>query len=151
MKKTTFFITAAVFFLVSSCIPSLHSIVNEENRVTDDRLIGDWKVADNAKISVTNFSVTSDDKEDQKEGERLLKEYIDSINNAKNYSIWKFERAAKLKFEYSTLPEGTLSWTHESIGGAESTLVKLKKVYKNDNIIISQQEELPYYLSLIHI
>jgi len=25
-------------------------------------------------------------------------------------------------------------------------LVKLKKVYKNDNIIISQQEELPYYV-----
>ena len=43
MKKITFFIVVVVVYLLSSCIPSLHSIVNEENRIVDDRILGDWQ------------------------------------------------------------------------------------------------------------
>jgi len=109
MKKTTLFFTVFAFFLVSSCIPSLHSIVSDENRIIDDRWIGDWILGE-------------DD------------------------SIWKFERAAKLEFEYVKLPEGIISWSQNEIGGKESTLNKIRQLYGSDDIVIKEEKKLPYYI-----
>ena len=50
MKNTTLFIVVSVFFLVSSCLPSLHPIVSEENRVIDDRVIGEWQDKEDESI-----------------------------------------------------------------------------------------------------
>ena len=106
MKKLFLILTTALFFFLSSCIPSLHSIVNEENRITDDRIIGTWKMEEYT-INEDNFqfSVQSNDKEDEQEGIRLMNELQEDLKKQKKYSIWQFERAAKLKFmSYSVSP-----------------------------------------------
>jgi len=143
MKKTTFFITAAVFFLVSSCIPSLHSIVNEENRVTDDRLVGDWKMEEDVSIT-HNYKITTDDEAEKQKGIEELKK-IDTemkgfFRKKEHYSLWKFERAAIITAvddEKLTSPKGHgmevifRSWT-TSLVPEEWTIIERK--------------ELPYYI-----
>ena len=40
-------ITIGILILsISSCIPSIHGIVNDENRMTDDRILGTWTYED---------------------------------------------------------------------------------------------------------
>ncbi len=153
MKKSSFFIVLIIFSVLYSCIPSLHSIVTDKNRITDDRIIGTWKQkvdgTANMKATsfkVTSFSVQSDDPADQEEGELLMQQFIDSLENTAEYDIWKFERASKLTFKYKKLPEGIIDWSTETIGGAETTLARLRAQYKNNDIVIAHQEELPFYV-----
>lgn len=146
MKKITIFTALVFFFLLYSCIPSLHSIVNDKNRIVDDRIVGDWIFSDDIFANpILNYSVKADNEEEQKEGEKLMQEYIDELKAKRNYSTWKFERAAKLKFKYEKNPEGTTSWSAEMIGGVESSLAAIRAQYENEDIVIEQQELLPYY------
>lgn len=153
MKKTSIFIVLVIFSILYSCIPSLHSIVTDENRITDDRIIGTWKTKTDGKIKlnsqnikVTSYSVQSDDPTDQAEGELLLHELINGLEKNVEYDTWKFERASKLTFKIKKLPKFVTSWSTETIGGAETTLAKLKTRFKNDDIIIEHQEDLPFYV-----
>ena len=146
MKKTTLVFTVFAFFLVSSCLPSLHSIVNDENRVTDDRLVGEWKmeedIFDDATIKF-DFSVSSDDEEDI----RLMKELGKEIKqikfgSKKKYSSWKFERAAKIVAkdeEAMTHPKGHGLTVTLSVG-TPSMLPKDRKM------TIVEKKEFPFYI-----
>lgn len=144
MKKTTLFFTVFAFFLVTSCIPSLHSIVSEENRVTDDRLVGDWKMEEDVYVSNFEFSVESDDEEDRQEGIKMMKELGGEMKglfgNKKNYSLWRFERAAIITAvdkEKLASPKG--HGTEVIFRGWATSLVP-----KEWTII--ERKELPYYI-----
>jgi len=144
MKKTTFFVVASIFFILSSCIPSLHSIVNEENRITDDRLIGQWKMEEDVFITINNFSIESDDEKDRQEGIKMAQELGAGMKglfgNKKKYSLWKFERAAIITAvddEKLTSPKGHgLSVTFN--GGVPSMVPK--------KWTITDKKDLPYYI-----
>jgi len=146
MKKTTLFIAAAVFFLVSSCIPSLHSIVDEENRVVDDRLVGDWLLEEDVFLDMKfNFSVTSDDKADETVGIEMMKEFAKGFTpkSKKKSSHWKIERAMNFKAkdeEAMTHPKGHGLSISFNNGGALSMLPKNRKW------TIVEKEELPFYI-----
>lgn len=154
MKKTTLLITTAVFFLLSSCIPSLHSIVSDENRIADDRLVGDWLLIDGFFLADFPIKFETDDAFDLIDGVAsgidLLKgnsqSFKDFITTNNHYATWKFERAAKLEFEYAQLPEGTVAWSHHMINGEESGLEEIRKQYDSEDIIIKKKEYLPYYI-----
>ncbi len=149
MKKTTLFFTVFVFFLVSSCLPSLHSIVNDENRVTDDRLIGDWKmeedIFDDATIKF-EFSYESD--EDKQEGIKMMKNLGEDMKGLfekkKKYSLWKFERAAIITAKEDTTKSTvnnkkvTTDATATFHGGAPSMVP--------ENWTIIEKKELPFYV-----
>ncbi|GEM_PF-2432036 len=151
MRKTTLFFTTFVFFLVSSCIPSLHSIVNDENRMTDDRLIGDWKmeedIFDDATINF-EFSVESVDEEDRQEGIKMMKELEKEMKqmkfgSKKKYSSWKFERAAIITAKEDTTKSTvnkkvTTDATATFHGGAPSMVP--------ENWTIIEKKELPFYV-----
>lgn len=151
MKKTTLFFTVFVFFLVSSCIPSLHSIVSDKNRVTDDRLVGDWKmeedIFDDATINF-EFSVESDDKEDRQEGIKMMKELGEDMKGVlgkkKKNSLWKFERAAII-----TAKEGT---TKSTINNKKITTDATATFHGGalsmvpENWTIIEKEDLPFYI-----
>ena len=156
MKKTTLFVTAFAFFLVFSCIriPTLHSIVNEENRITDDRLIGDWLLVDGYFLDDFPIEFESEDPMDILDGVdagiEMLEEngqsFKDFITKGNFYTTWKFERAANLEFEYTTLPKGTTAWSAQAIGGEKSSLEEIRKQYNSDDIVIKEKKELPYYI-----
>jgi len=147
MKKVFLFLATFIFFILSSCIPSLHSIVNDENRITDDRIIGTWKMEkdvfdeDNFK-----FSVKADDIEGELGMKQIMKEIKKGFQKQKKYSLWQFERAAILKLKYNLLDQGNVTVTQETIGGVSSTLKKIREQFNTEDIIIEYKEELPYYI-----
>lgn len=156
MKKTTLLFTAFVFFIVASCIrlPSLHSIVNDENRITDDRLVGDWLLIDEYFLEDFPIKFETNDAADLIDGVQSgmdileangqsFKEFVTKDNA---YTTWKFERAAKLEFEYAKLPEGTVAWSASEIGGEKSSLEEIRKRYDNNDIVVKEKKELPYYI-----
>lgn len=144
MKKTTLFIVVSVFFLVSSCIPSLHPIVNEENRVTDDRLVGDWKMEEDIFASNFEFNIETDDEKEKQEGLEMIKELGAGMKgffgNKKNYSLWKFERAATITaVDKKKLkdPKGP---------GLEATFNSWVTSLVPKNLTIIERKDLPYYI-----
>ena len=144
MKKTTLFIVVSVFFLVSSCIPSLHPIVNEKNRVTDDRLVGDWKMEEDIFVSNYEFNVESDDEKDKQEGIKMMKEFGSGMKgffgNKKNYSLWKFERAAII----TAVDEKKLK--DPKGHGLEATFNSWVTSLVPKNLTIIERKDLPYYI-----
>ncbi len=97
MKKFKIFVAASLFLIVYSCIPSLHPIYTDQNRITDDRLIGDWVSSEKNDKSISfTFEVSSDDSLDQKEGIKLMEDFWGSEEE----NNWKFERAGAVTASY---------------------------------------------------
>ncbi len=46
MRKLRFILAAMITILIVSCLPSLHSIVNDQNRILDDRILGMWTIGE---------------------------------------------------------------------------------------------------------
>lgn len=46
MKNFSLLCLILLLLLVGSCIPSLHGIVTDENRITDDRILGIWSTSE---------------------------------------------------------------------------------------------------------
>jgi hypothetical protein len=135
--KNSYLITLSLFILlISGCIPSLHPIYTEKDRIIDDRLLGSWKMYDD-DLPNFGFTVESDDEEDQKEGERLMKELEDE--NIPHSSSWTFERAADYEGEFK-LSGGKATFSFSP--GARSFLP--------ENSIIKNEKELPYYFLTHH-
>jgi len=157
MKKILFLVVTLTVLLLASCIPSLHPIVDEDTRILDDRLIGNWiltnGVLSKPKIEMTSFSVeTNDPNEDLEQIEKEMQSFMDSINNAhiaeKGY--WKFERAADITFGYSKLPPGTIKWGAKVFPGTISDLDRYKILMENNDIIIKEKQEKKFYF-LTHV
>ena len=144
MKKTTLFIVVSVFFLVSSCIPSLHPIVSEENRIIDDRLVGDWKMEEDVFVSNFEFNIETDDEKDKQEGIEMMKELEAGVKglfgNKENYSLWKFERAATI----TAVDEKKLK--NPKGHGLEATFNSWVTSLVPKNLTIIERKDLPYYI-----
>lgn len=46
MRKLKYVLITLIALMIVSCIPSLHSIVNDQNRTTDGGIIGNWSLGD---------------------------------------------------------------------------------------------------------
>lgn len=133
MKKFKILIAASLFVLIYSCIPSLHPIYDEENRVSDDRLIGDWTNSEMNDNSITfTYEVTSDDSLDQAKGIKLM----DKIWGTSQENSWKFERAGAFTASYE---KSTSNKASISVSLSAKSLVP--KGFTLDTF-----EPLPYYM-----
>jgi hypothetical protein len=66
---------AVIILTLASCIPSLHGIVTDETRITDDRILGIWSTNQQQKVTVGDNS-------------DFPKQEVD----------WNFERAANITY-----------------------------------------------------
>lgn len=51
MRKMKYVLITLITLMIVSCIPSLHSIVNDQNRTTDSGIIGNWSLGDGDESS----------------------------------------------------------------------------------------------------
>ena len=134
MKRIFFYLTIVSFLFLEACLPSLHPIVDDETRIIDDRLLGNWTLPydsfldNNPVVKLNDIKVHTDDTDEDIESiKENMVNFIDSLNAANNpeaTSFWKFERAVSIiaKFDKKDkksnakhldleikLPTGTLS------------------------------------------
>ncbi len=133
MKKFKILIAASLFVLVYSCIPSLHPIYSEENRITDDRLIGDWvsQGVIDASITVTS-SLSSDDSTKSISDWKLMNEIVQRSDE--EYS-WKFERAGAV----------TASFERGESNASISMSISAKSLLP-DGFKLDHFDPLPFYI-----
>ena len=81
---------------VSSCIPSLHGIVTDDDRILNDDIIGIWRQFEGVDATV-NIKITSDE---GAESEQRAKADLESfISGMGQWMYWQFERAGVVEFE----------------------------------------------------
>ncbi|NNF34188.1 MAG: hypothetical protein HKN68_08770 [Saprospiraceae bacterium] len=132
MKKVSILSLIAFIIFITGCIPSIHPIYTDENRMVNDSILGSWALYEDDNINLS-FSIKSDSKEDQEEGEKMMQELLNE--EKKPTSTWTFERAANITGEIK------ISGGSGSINlypGAPSLL--------NEKTTITHQEELPFYI-----
>jgi len=101
MKKIIVLASLGIILIMSSCIlPSLHPIVNDDNRITDDRVLGAWSL--NGDVSITEFNITieTDNPEENVDSLKTAAEAkMAEALGVSDQSTWKFERASKVVWE----------------------------------------------------
>jgi len=142
MNTKILFITLLVICF-ASCIPSLHPIFTEKNRIIDDRIIGEW-ISDSSFNPGFDFNlkIDSDDDNEQINQTKLSEEL-------KN-SILKNEGEVKYRFERST----TITYTKGGVNGKNYSKIKLplqrsstpKKSLLENGYEINETSQDPYYI-----
>ena len=101
--KTKILFIALVVICFASCIPSLHPIFTEQNRITDDRIIGDWVSSANTSYEIGhNISIQSDEIEQSE----LNEEIKNSILNNSDEVKYRFERSATITYAKGDIKSG---------------------------------------------
>lgn len=115
--------TCCILFL-AGCIPSIHGIVTEDSRVTDDRILGEWKMRDGdlSTVITSGQSGTQESADDELE-------------------IWTIERVADITY---TLDRGQGVQQSTIIEGARSMVPDLASM-------VSVQEKDYYFLTEVSI
>lgn len=142
MNTKILFITLLVICF-ASCIPSLHPIFTEKNRIVDDRIVGDW-ISDESTSSGFDISLTIDSNDDTANNTNRLEEEI------KN-SILKEDGEVRYRFERSN----TITYTKGDVGsGKNYSKIKLplqrlsqpKKKLLDIGYVVAETSEDPYYI-----
>ena len=132
MKKLSISLFIALLIIITGCIPSIHPIYTDKDRIVDDSILGTWSLYEENNIDF-NFTIQSDSEEDKLEGERLMKEMINADKEPS--STWTFERAGNITAEIElTGGVGSLNLTP----GAPSLVSK--------KATITELEQLPFYI-----
>lgn len=104
---------ACCILLVAGCIPSIHGIITEKSRVTDDRILGIWKMGEGALATVVISGQTSNQESPDDELE-----------------IWTIERAADITYTLQRdqgVQESTVIEGARSLVPADASMVSIKE------------------------
>ncbi len=124
--------------IIVSCIPSLHPIFNDTNKILEDRIIGLWS-SDGSGLKLNDINTEGDTAVD-----------LDSINkdndfesnfNFSNSGSWHFQRAAILSYNKQEKDGSNVNITLENQMSGKPDISLLKKGYSLDKVV-----ELPFYI-----
>lgn len=149
------FIPVLIAICLSSCISSLHSIVTDDDRIFDDRIIAEW-LSEQEHPFFTDVDVTIETDDPHENVDSLKSEmisFIDSLNSVKeSVEKWTFDRAANITWEMSVDPvdssngpseiESTVRISQSGIPASQKYPLRKAKA----SIVIDSIELLNYYL-----
>jgi len=139
MKKSIVLVSLGILLFMSSCIlPSLHPIVSDDNRITDDRVLGEWSLGSDVKIDLDMSITTNNPNENVDSLKADLKKKLVKDFGGSDQSTWKFERAAKVTWEKKD-PDNPKNVS--TIKMDFSTLSTQPKGF-----ILKSKEDLPFYV-----
>ena len=99
MRTYIYLLFGLLFFVTSCTMPSLHSIVDENHRVLDDRIIGDWLSIQEDEIEYS-IDISTDGNENIDSFKTSILSYLDSIGETINGTIWHVDRAADITWYF---------------------------------------------------
>ena len=138
MKNTKLILIIPLVFL-ASCIPSLHPIFNAENRITDDRIIGNWvNSSEDLKLEDVSFTTNDDTRIDINSLELQVK---DDSFVIESLGYWQFGRAANIDYKRVDDNGSSININLENQMSNQPDYSLLEKGFVVDKI-----EELPYYI-----
>ncbi len=96
MRYLNFLLALLCALIISGCIPSLHGIVTDENRMVDDAILGVWSQLEEQSPTMELKTPSHQ----SPETEKGLGQDPDHFANEAGLISWTFERAGRIQFDH---------------------------------------------------